>query len=122
MTKFTDLYNKLIDENIEKNEIIEDRILTSNNCDLKLFLFDNVIGLKQKLAQFKINLIYKGNRFDEIFLIDYTIENNNKLLDKSMYNFVYILDEQNKQYYSLDNFLYSNLYSVNDFDEYIKTV
>ena len=122
MTKFTDLYNKLIDENIEKNEIMEDRILTSNNCDLKLFLFDNVIGLKQKLAQFKINLIYKGNRFDEIFLIDYTIENNNKLLDKSMYNFVYILDEQNKQYYSLDNFLYSNLYSVNDFDEYIKTV
>lgn len=122
MTKFTDLYNKLINEDIEKNEIIEDRILTSNNCDLKLFLFDNVIGLKQKLAQFKINLIYKGNRFDEIFLIDYTIENNNKLLDKSMYNFVYILDEQNKQYYSLDSFLYSNLYSVNDFDEYIKTV
>lgn len=122
MKKFTYLYNKLINEDIEKNEIIEDRILTSNNCDLKLFLFDNVIGLKQKLAQFKINLIYKGNRFDEIFLIDYTIENNNKLLDKSMYNFVYILDEQNKQYYSLDSFLYSNLYSVNDFDEYIKTV
>lgn len=122
MKKFTNLYNKLINEDIEKNEIIEDRILTSNNCDLKLFLFDNVIGLKKKLAQFKINLIYKGNRFDEIFLIDYTIENNNKLLDKSMYNFVYILDEQNKQYYSLDSFLYSNLYSVNDFDEYIKTV
>lgn len=122
MKKFTYLYNKLINEDIEKNEIIDDRILTSNNCDLKLFLFDNVIGLKQKLAQFKINLIYKGNRFDEIFLIDYTIENNNKLLDKSMYNFVYILDEQNKQYYSLDSFLYSNLYSVNDFDEYIKTV
>lgn len=122
MKKFTDLYNKLIHEYIEKNEIIEDRILTSNNCNLKLFLFDNVIGLKQKLAQFKINLIYKGNKFDEIFLIDYTIENNNKLLDKSMYNFVYILDEQNKQYYLLDNFLYSNLYSVNDFDEYIKTV
>ena len=122
MKKFTNLYNKLINENIEQNEIIEDRILTSNNCDLKLFLFDNVIGLKQKLTQFKINLIYKGNRFDEIFLIDYTIENNNKLLDKSMYNFVYILDEQNNQYYSLDSFLYSNLYSVNDFDEYIKTV